>query len=130
MQKLPAVGAFENVDCQAELSLKLVIQPLHEQKREVLMPDAADNGVLQRMRERTMPDIVKQNRNQGRLLFRSRDTDSLASESLYGIIHKVQSTQTMLEPAVICSRVNKACKAKLPYIPEALNPWVLYDVID
>ena len=59
-----------------------------------------------------------------------RDFDPLAPECPEGIVHKVKSTQTMLEPAVICSRINKACKSQLPYIPEALNPWVLNDIIN
>lgn len=34
----------------------------------------------------------------------------------------------MLESAVVCSRVDEACQAKLPYIPQSLEPRILNEI--
>jgi hypothetical protein len=41
----------------------------------------------------------------------------------------MQGAKAMLEPAVGCTRINKACKPELFYISQPLKPWVFNNII-
>jgi hypothetical protein len=40
----------------------------------------------------------------------------------------MQGTKAVLEPAVICTGINKACQSKLFYISQALKPGVFNNI--
>jgi hypothetical protein len=40
----------------------------------------------------------------------------------------MQCSHRVLEPAVVCGRIDKACKTELSDIPQTLEPWVLNEI--
>ena len=93
MENLVGIFVFKDADGQIQLSLHVAVHLLHHHQRDVLVRDAADECVLQNMRERAMSDVVHQDGCLHGLSLRVEDVDSLLYERLHGLRHEVEGTQ-------------------------------------
>src|SRR5512143_942878 len=84
--------------------------------------------MLKGMREWSMTNIVKKYGNQGCFLLLIGYFYILALKCCQGVIHKVQCAKAMLKPAVIRSRINKACQSELFDVPQPLKPWMFNNI--
>jgi len=94
------------------------------------MSDPAYKGMLECMGKRPVTYIMEKDGNQQRFFLFRTDYNVLVPESFYGAVGQVEGAEAMLEPAVIRTRVYKAREAQLLYVPQSLEPWMRYNVVD
>lgn len=89
-----------------------------------------EQAELQRMRKRSVPDVVKQDGYQGGLVFGIEDHDAFAPECVQGFGHQVHSAQCMMKAGVQCAGINKVRYPQLLDAPEPLEIFVFNNIED
>ena len=93
MQEAFRVFVLEDADGEGQLSVHLLVDALHQQQRDVFVRNAAHDGVLQYVRERTVPDVVHQDGGFHGFRLAVEDEVSFGGEVLYGFAHQVEGAQ-------------------------------------
>ena len=92
------------------------------------MRDVADERVFQNVRKGSMTHVVKKNGSLQRLSLTVKDENALLRQREDSLAHQMESTQRMLEPGVLCPRVNHRSHTELLDAREALEQAVLHDI--
>src|SRR5690625_75682 len=97
MEKSFVIFIFKNLNSQLEPAIQITVQLLHDERRNVLMRHPVGKDVFQRMRKRSMPDIVQQNGKTSSRFFFSGNFNTFITKFLKSQSHQVISPQRVGE---------------------------------
>jgi len=78
------VSSRKDVDAHSKLSAELLVEFLHKHQRKIFVMHALNDGMLQRMTERSVPDVMQEYRGLGCTTFLVGDFLSTGTQRLNG----------------------------------------------
>ena len=93
MKETFGIFVLEYLDGECELPVHLFVDTFHEHQGNVFVRYALDNGILQYVRERTMPDVVHQDGCLYGFSFTVEDEIAFGCKLLDGLAHQVEGSE-------------------------------------
>ena len=94
------------------------------------MRDAMNEGILEYMRERAVPDVVHQDGSLNGFRFGIKDEVSLLLKRSDSLRHQVKSTDGMLKSCMTGTGIDHRCQTQLIDSVETLEQGMLHDAVE